>query len=281
MGFLRKIGEATNVVTDRRYKEKAITELSHAELVAAYRSTGRAKASTATGITLNGGASLAVPIFFGAAAFNGHQFTVSYINRRRVKEEVARRKVTVKGFAEWFEQVAESKETKDLLVGVGVKTAFTTVSFGVVGFDSIGDNITELVAGGPPPEGTPAALAAERTEAAEDALFKLEHPHAAAAEEFREGALGFNSKPIAENLNLEVLGNAAAIETETSWFDIAQAHDNGFSAGTLGAQVVGIGAGSEALQVPTVAGEVIIDQNLKKKQQKTAEQNGMPGAFPQ
>jgi len=280
MGFLRKVGEATNVVTDRRYKEDAIEKLTHGQLVAAYRSTGRTKASTSTGIGLNGGASLVVPIFAGAAGFNGYQFTINYINRRRVKEEVARRKATVPGFAEWFEKEAESKETKDMLVGASVKTAFTTVSFGVVGFDSIGDNVTEMVAGGPPPEGSLEAAQAEHAEKVDDAMFKIEHPDAAAAEEAREGLLGLISKPIAESLNLEVLGNAEAINTETSWFDIAQAHDNGFSAGTLGAQVVGIGVGSEALQVPTIAGEVIIDQNLKERQEKKAGQS-MPGAFPQ
>jgi hypothetical protein len=271
MGFFRKAGEVTNLITDRRYKEKSITELSDAELVAAYRSTKRTKASSATGIALNSSVSVANPFFVGAAVLNTHQFTVCYLNRKRVKEEVEQRKARNKEFAQWFEQAAESKQTKDMMVGAGIKTAFTTMSFGIVGFDSIGDNFVELFAGGPSEQSAAEAAAAANAEKASDAAFAVEHPGLAAADQFRENFIGGLSQHFTEQINEAAAGHN--VTPETSWSDVGQQYDNGFSAGTLGAQIVGVGAGNEALQVPIVAGEVAIDQSLKDRHTQQAEQS--------
>lgn len=276
MGFFRKAGEMTNLITDRRYKEQSIASLSDAELVAAWRSTLRMKSASATGITLNTGVSIANPFFAGAAVLNTHQFTVCYVNRKRVKEEVKRRKKNSRQFAAWFEEQAESKGNKDILVGSGVKTVFTTLSMGLVGFDTIGDNFTELFAGGPPPggpsgSGAVAGAATATTEHTSPA-FQLEHPTLAAVEHFREGAYGFLTTPLNDAANAIASGHP--ITPGTSWHEVGQFHDGGFSAATLGGQIVTLGAGSEMLQLPNVVGEAGIDHKLKKDQEKKAQLKG-------
>lgn len=283
MGFVRKVGAATNLITDNKYKDDAITYLSDAALVAAYRSTKRAKAASATGVAINSGVSTANPFFLGPAVLNMYQYGVGFINRKRVKEEVEKRKARIPGFAAWFEQEAEGKGTKDMLVGAGIKTAFTTVSCGVVGFDVIADNFTEVAAGGPSPaqaaveaaavpSPAPPAEAAATPKAEQlEAILKVEDPDLANADEVRGGIVGFLSQPFVEQVAEHTSGHV--VTQETSMFDLVQQHDNGFSVPTLAAQVVSVGAANEVLQVPILAGEAVIDQALKEEQEKKAEKS--------
>ncbi|CAI6340299.1 unnamed protein product [Periconia digitata] len=277
MGFFRKAGEMTNLVTNQRYKEQSITTLTDAELVAAWRSTLRMKSASATGITLNTGVSIANPFFTGAAVLNTYQFTICRVNRKRVKEEVERRKKASKEFAVWFDEQATSKGNKDILVGSGVKTVFTGASFGLVGFDTIGDNFTELVAGGAPAVPGPSGAsgitgAAEPVTEHTSQLFNNEHPGVAAAEHIRNEAYNVLSQPLSDAANAIAAGHP--VTPATSWYDVDHFYDNGFSAPALGGQIVSLGAGSEMLQVPNVVGEAAIDHKLKKDQEEKARLSG-------
>ncbi|PVI06168.1 hypothetical protein DM02DRAFT_623475 [Periconia macrospinosa] len=273
MGFFRKAGEVTNLITDRRYKEQAITSLEDPELVAAWRSTLRMKSASATGITLNSGVSIANPFFVGAAVLNTHQFTVCYVNRKRVKEEVKRRKKESKEFAKWFEEQAESKGNKDILVGSSIKTVFTGLSMGLVGFDTIGNNFTELFTGevpaAPAPSGgTAAGNVTEHVTEHTSPGFNADHSTIAAIEEGRFEAYNFLTDPLNDAANAIAEGHP--IETDTTWAQVGQFHDNGFSAGTLAGQIASVGAGSEMLQLPNVVGEAAIDHALKHHHEKQA-----------
>lgn len=74
--------------------------------------------------------------------------------------------------------------------------------------------------------------------------------------------------PLNEAANEAALGHP--IMPETSWHEVGQYYDNGFSAPTLGGQIVSLGAGSEMLQVPNVVGEAAIDHKLKQRHEKQA-----------
>jgi hypothetical protein len=59
-----------------------------------------------------------------------------------VKREVKRRQKEDKKFKKLYKDV--NKPVKDVVVGASMKAAFTSVSMGIVGFDSIADNSHNL-----------------------------------------------------------------------------------------------------------------------------------------
>jgi hypothetical protein len=153
MGFIKKTAkkvkkvarttaEVLHLKTDHHLR--GCLDLMDSDKLLNYQgSSRRAIWSSATGAVIDSILALANPLFTAPAAINIYQTGVSIVNRHRVKRQVGVRKGRDKEFSKRLEN--EDHPGLDRTLGAGIKGAVIAASAGIVGFDNIADNFSQLL----------------------------------------------------------------------------------------------------------------------------------------
>lgn len=188
-----KVAEFLNFKTDGSLKKGKIQNLSDNELIRKQHMTRTSVASSVVGVTGGIVITLACPVVAVGLAITSTQMTVACINRHRVRREVKQRARGDVNFAKILtEQDRTSKKARDIALGVSVRAALTVATMGIVGFDTVAQNLTDLgsaaVVGSAADAatdatGTAAAVQAASHGAAHGASYVVSHAAAHAAGE--------------------------------------------------------------------------------------------------
>lgn len=139
-----KVVEFLNFKTDGSLKNGQIQNLSDDELIRKQHMTRTSVASSVTGAAGGAVISLACPVVYVGLAITSAQTTVACINRHRVRREVKQRARNDPNFAKILEeQDRASKKTGDIALGVTVRGTLTAATMGVVGFDTVAQNLLD------------------------------------------------------------------------------------------------------------------------------------------
>lgn len=157
-----KVFEFLNLKTDGSLKNGKIQYLSDNELIRKQHMTRTSVASSVTGVTGGIVITLACPVVAVGLAITSTQMTVACINRHRVRREVKQRARNDVNFAKILsQQDRTSKKAGDIALGVSVRAALTVATMGIVGFDTVAQNLTDL--GGAAVVGSAAGAATDAT----------------------------------------------------------------------------------------------------------------------
>lgn len=137
--------EILNLKTDTSLKNGKIQHLSNNELIGKQHLTRTSVASSVTGVTGNSIICAACPLAAIGLAINLGQMTVASINRHRVRREVNRRAMSDANFAKIIhEEDRTLKKARDIAIGVGVRGCLVIITMGIVGFDTVAQNLMDL-----------------------------------------------------------------------------------------------------------------------------------------
>ncbi|KAH8779804.1 hypothetical protein F5883DRAFT_612991 [Diaporthe sp. PMI_573] len=140
-----KLVEVLNFKTDASLKSGKIQKLSDDELIRKQHLTRTSVASSVTGVTGNIVISVACPVAAVGVAISLTQMTIACINRHRVRKQVHQRARSDANFAEMLHEKDRTlKKVGDIAIGVTVRGALTAATMGIVGFDTLAQNFTEL-----------------------------------------------------------------------------------------------------------------------------------------
>lgn len=134
------VTEKLNLKTDHHLKGD-LSEMKDDKLISSRGSTVRSVSSSVTGIVVNSALAVACPMFIALAAISAIQLVVSATNCRRAQREIKRRKRETPGFKA---KLKKRDVIIDVAIGATVKAAFTALGAGIVGFDNVADNFTNL-----------------------------------------------------------------------------------------------------------------------------------------
>lgn len=142
-----KVVQFLNFKTDGSLKNGQFQNLSDDELIRKQHMTRTSVASSVTGAAGGAVISLACPVVAVGLAITSAQTTVACINRHRVRREVKQRARNDANFAKILEEQDRTlKKAGDIALGVTVRGALTAGTMGIVGFDTVAQNLLENAA---------------------------------------------------------------------------------------------------------------------------------------
>lgn len=139
-----KVFQFLNFKTDGSLKNGKIQNLSDDELIRKQHMTRTSVASSVTGTAGGAVISLACPVVYVGLAITSAQTAVAFINRHRVRREVKQRARSDANFAKILsEQDRTLKKARDIALGCSVRVVSGAVTMGVVGFDTVAQNLLD------------------------------------------------------------------------------------------------------------------------------------------